>query len=180
MPKGTKYEKGLYRVRLSNDQRFDESEKKKTPFFEIGFQVLHRKDPVTNEPVKCPQEYRKTVQYLTEKTIQYVAPKLKALGMEGDFRRYDPSRGDHISLAGREVDMWCGGQDSNGYDMWEPSARREREVKPSNPQVTSRLDNVFSGVLGKTSPKPAPKQEAAQETVQELAPESQVEPDLPF
>lgn len=169
------YPKGLYEVELLKGQRFDQLATG-TDLFEIDFRVEARFDAATRQKVELPKEEqfpRKTTIWLTEKAKPQSIPRLKALGVEGNLRQYDPTREGFVCLAGRKVKMFCDGQDDKGYDKWSvfvPSDKA-RAPRPAKAGVASKLDNLWGNALGATK---------REETAPVTTTEAQGEPSLPW
>jgi hypothetical protein len=152
-----KYQKGLYKARIT-DQRFGESKKKGTPYFEVDFKVVARFDSATNAEVACEESSRSVQVYITEgKGLEIAVSRLKALGVEGSFSQYNPANANHTSLKDREIKVWCKGPNAQGYDEWEVFVPSDKARKPreSNPAVAAKLDNLFGSKLGGTPPAPS-------------------------
>lgn len=151
------FQKGLYEVELTA-QRFGVSEKKGTPYFEVDFRVTGRFDPASKELVSVEPGNRNTRIYLKAggDAEKISLERLRALGIEGSFRQYDPSQAGFTNMAGKRVKMWNKGPNEQGYDEWNVFVPSDKERKPrvSNPEVAAKLDNIFGGKLGGTPPAP--------------------------
>lgn len=151
------FAKGLYETEITA-QRFGASESKGTPFFEIDFRVVGKYDPATRELAAIDPGNRSCRIYLKAggEAEKIALDRLKALGIEGNFRQYDPTNPSHTSLAGKKVKMWNKGPNAKGYDEWNVFVPSDKERKPrvSDPNVAAKLDNIFGGKLGGTPPAP--------------------------
>lgn len=85
------------------------SEQKGTPLVAIFFEVTHKKEK--GEYVEIDPVERNMTWYFTEKTMEFVLPKLDKLGLdtskEGELDRLDEDHNNTISFAGKEVELYC-------------------------------------------------------------------------
>lgn len=100
---------------------------------------------------------------ITEKTVAFIAAKLKILGFEGQVSQLDASHPNPISLSGQQVELWCKhepGLDGGMRERWDLSnAGGAREVTPLNAKETRELDALFGKALGGARAEKAAKVE---------------------
>jgi len=172
----TFFDEGRYRGRVAS-QALGESSKG-NPQFVLSFDLLGRYDTAAAEGLAECEAYERTMWLtITDKTVEFIADDLSALGFTGgSFGRLDPNHTNHQSFVGQEVDVFC------EYDVWQ-DVRRERwrlssgggfVVKPLDADKVRTLDALFGSAL-----KPAPAA-AADELTKEAAATVVTGDEIPF
>jgi len=166
------YAPGIYRCQVSS-QAMGESGTGK-PQFVLRFMVLAT---ANGESVK--QYERSHYRTITDKTAQYFAQDLRALGYQHQtFKLLDPSTPGFHDFAGQQVEMVCNHEPDQKGEL------RERwgvvssgaAVKPLSQQKLRELDNLFGKHL-----KSAPAASSAAPTAPvNASPFEITDDDIPF
>jgi len=114
----------------------------------IKFRVLRCTQPAG----EVAEQYERTV-YLavTEKTFQYLIPKLEAIGYNRDGLRFlnleDPQ---HHDLRGQEVEMYCQHENDNTdatkqREKWDIAARQSKalDLTPADAKALRTMDALY-------------------------------------
>jgi hypothetical protein len=106
----------------------------------------------TNYVAHSVQYERSIYMALTEKTMQYVVPKLQQLGFTGQsISQLDPSHPHHQSFVGNQVDLWCAHEndDKGGVrEKWNISRPQSAmEITPLDSKQVRELDSLFGRAL---------------------------------
>lgn len=143
------YEPGRYACKVTA-QALGEA-KTGNPQFVLQFMVMGKVDP--DDPSKfipAPAQYERThYRTITEKTIEYFAEDLKALGFTGaSFKDLDPATPNFYDFKGQDVDMFCvheKNQDGDGLrEKWGVARQGGAlEVKPLEAKKVRDLDNLY-------------------------------------
>lgn len=128
----------------------------------LKFRVLEEEN---GAPVQ--QQYERSVFLtITENTIKYLVPKLKAIGYTRDsFAYIDTSRSNHHSLISERAIFVCKHETNNDgltREKWDVGISESGpiEVKPLEPSKLRKLDSLFGKELKQLSVN-APKPEAS-------------------
>lgn len=156
------YEPGRYRLKVLN-QGFSESKTKGTPFFFLECEPVAQLEG--DNAYQVENTYPRTISlYITDKTADNVADKLKALGwVGGRWGSLDPNKPSFHSFIGTEIEAVCKHEpgingDGKLYEKWDLPWGGDYEPTISNPTIASKLDSLF----GKAAkPSPAAKKPAA-------------------
>lgn len=124
----------------------------------LKFKVLRGTQP----DVEVIQYERTVFLAVTEKTMQYVVPKLQALGYTRDALRFlnleDPN---HHDLRGTEAVMFCKhetGQDGVLREKWDvASGSKALELTPPDPKALRTMDQLFAKARKDAGMVSAPK-----------------------
>lgn len=157
MSQGPHYAAGRYRCEITNHGLTKASTG--TVQIVIKFRVLESINP----RVPIEQNYeRMAFLPVTEKTMEYLIPKLEALGYSRDSIRFlDLDNPQCHDLRGTTAEFFCkheAGQDGSMRERWDvctPSAAME--LKPPDPQDIRRLDMLFGRARKTGSPASRPK-----------------------
>lgn len=149
------YAKGTYKARIV-EQGFGESQnEKRTPFFEIVFEVLASVDPVTGATEPTTEQYKRRCRvYLTENTYEKFAKgQLEAIGWNGtSLSALDPNNSGYQDLSGNEITVYCSHEadrknPNETYETWAISDGKGGgggKVKAAKQEGVSRdLDRLF-------------------------------------
>ncbi len=160
------YEAGTYRGPIVRVQ-VGESKEKGTPQIVFTFEVNERKVGDDWEPMDGQE--RSVFRYLTDKTAEYVAKDLKALGYPfHTFDQIDPEHSQAHNFVGTEVPVRLKYEPYQGEDKekWEFAfGGGGLEVKPLARSKFAGLNAAFGKHLkaagGAAVPPPPPRQHAA-------------------
>lgn len=127
-----------------------------TPQFILRVKILGIPEGETYSTHRTQYE-RSIYMALTEKTMQYVVPKLQQLGFTGQsISQLDPSHPHHQSFVGNQVDLWCAHEnDTKGgvREKWSISRpQSEMQITPLDSKQVRELDSLFGKALGKSAP----------------------------
>lgn len=142
------YGAGTYRCQITG-QAFGKQGAKNTPYFALQIKVLGYYHPETGDFHPENANYDREVKlWITEKTVEHVVPKLRAIGYEGSsFKTIDPATPDYQSFAGVETDFVCQIENNNGkdYEKWDfPMMSQAIE---NTVGVSRELDTLFGKKL---------------------------------
>ena len=161
MPSKPFYDIGRYVCRLG---AHDIIEKPKGPQLTIRFSVLGVYDNMGEvQPVRS---YERTYyRVINENTGEYAIEDLKNLGYDREsFTALDPADPNGFVFMGREVDMWCGHEntdDGGQKEKWSVAKHADNsraiEGKRADRKQLRSLDNLFGKALKSSTPKPAAK-----------------------
>lgn len=173
------YETGHYLFRVTN-QGFGESSEKKTPFFFLeGMPVaqLEQGERLDIEGTSYPRTIKL---YITEKTSEMVAEKLRLVGWPGGrWSSLNLDNKDAYSFADQEIEAVCSHEpglknDGKMYDKWDlPMPAGSGGRLQSDPSIASRLDALY----GRTA---APKKLAKASNGAKAAVATNGGDDIPF
>lgn len=120
----------------------------------IRVKILGIPDGPEFQPHK--QQYERSIYwYITEKTMPFIVEKLQLLEFAGTkFSQIDPSNPYHVSLVGKQVDLWCKhevGQNGQTQEKWDISNGGPKPLEALDAKEMRQLDSLF----GKALIKPA-------------------------
>lgn len=125
------------------------------------------------QPARDVKQYERSI-YLTvtEKTMEYLVPKLQALGYHRDALRFlDLSQSQHHDLRGQQAEIFCKheeGNDGNLREKWDIASSQSKPLDLVAPdsKVLRQLDALFGrqvknsgGVVKPVAAKAAPADE---------------------
>jgi hypothetical protein len=89
---------------------------------------------------------------ITDKTIDFVIPKLEAIGFTGSsFGQIDPAHAQSVNLVGQQVDLWCKhetGQDGQLREKWDISTGLKGvQTEALTTKEIRQLDTLFGKAL---------------------------------
>lgn len=95
-------------------------------------------------------QYERTLYLaLTDKTMEYVVPKLQGIGYTRDSLKYlDPSEPNHHSFAGQQIEVFCNhenNRDGVPQEKWDIARQGSKplEVTPVDKSALRSLDLLF-------------------------------------
>lgn len=118
------------------------------PQFVINFIPAYKKGP-KGAKEECPNDPRSVYRVITDKTIEYFANDLKALGYDRDtFDDLDPTSPNAFNFEGIEIEvrMKLETYDGRERERWE-LAMVKTEIKPLERQGISALNAQFANKL---------------------------------
>lgn len=129
----------------------------------IKFKVLECLQP---EGDVSAQYERTAFLPVTEKTMEYLVPKLQSLGYERDSIKYlNLNEPQHVDLRGQYGEFYCkheSNQDGNMREKWDVShggTSKPLDLKPPDAREIRNLDMLFGKArkaAGTTKPQSAP------------------------
>ena len=137
----TQFEEGRYRVRIVN-QRFIESQQKKTPGFMLTFRVLCNLE----QPEASVKSYQRDVTWwITEKTVKRVLHELRALGYTGTtLSGVDPDTKDFYDFRSQEIELACKherNEKDEVFELWSFESSKPKLEDKSQLDYFDRLLN---------------------------------------
>lgn len=168
MASGPFYEVGLHVGEITSQAVTKASTGTKQ--FVIGVKILGAVN-VKGEMVAHRQQYNRSIFWaVTEKTVPFVIEKLNTLEFEGTAAsQFDPHHPHHVSMVGRQVDLWCrheqrqSGEWGEKWDVSTGGGGREYEELPA--KEMRELDALFGKALtgAKKAQQPASYQPGSAE-----------------
>ena len=164
------HEEGFYNCRIVA-QRFGESQKKSTPYFQLSVIPVEKINTATQEktPLAGDQQRESEPMYITpdtmnptDKSPDPVFPsKMRAIvgSDDWDFDRLgDPMHPKYINLVGRTVTMLNKPEadkkdPTKFYDRFDVFSQTPRTPPKSDPNVAKKLQTLYGGNMAR---KPAP------------------------
>ena len=155
------YQNGKYYGRIT-DQAFGKSKNKGTPEIQIRFAVLGGINPADpcGELLSVPQGERTAYLYITEKTAEYVARDLAAIGYSSEgFGRLDPNTEGYCNLTGHEAEFYCQSEmyEDEEREKWSVARDTALQSTPLDAKEVRQLDALYGKELKKQA-KDAPKE----------------------
>lgn len=161
------YNPGRYWCKVTS-QGFNKSKEKGTPFFFLAikpYEIFVTEEEC--EPVDGNYE-RKIDLYITDKTIENVVGKLRAMGWTGDdFRDLEPANPDGHSFVGKEIVVHCKHEQVGDkvYDKWELPGTGGGPDIDNDPNVSRTLNAMFGKALKGNGNAPKKAKPPVKETV---------------
>lgn len=157
------YDVGLYLGQVTS-QAMGETKNGNTQFV-LTFNVLGKIDQTEPDKlIQCKPGQRSCFMVFTEKTIDFLLEQLQSIGFhKPSFSFLDPSRPDHQSFVGQEIEFWCKHSEYEGKwsEKWSISnGGGGLNLTPAKPAAIRKLDALFEKKL-KALAKDAPKAEPA-------------------
>jgi hypothetical protein len=156
----TTYTPGRYLAQI-REQGFGLSEARGTPYLFLLVKILARVDE-QGQQQSCPQYEREYRRYLSAETgAGILQGDLHALGIQvTDLTQLDPATPGHISLVGREIEVFCEIESYKGkqQERWGiPRPRKKLDVNALR-SLSDQFRHIFAG--GHSQPKPSAEPQA--------------------
>jgi hypothetical protein len=157
----TTYANGKYLGEVI-DQGFEETTKKKAPYFFLQLRILGRYDD-GGELQDCPRYERTFKQYVnTETGVSILRGQLDTLGVEApNLSSLAPGAAGHVSLVGRKIQVTCDHEPYEGKlsERWGiPRPRNNTLPLEDLRGLDDKFGHLFRDDNGKPKPPPpAPK-----------------------
>jgi hypothetical protein len=139
------YEQGAYDATVMS-QGFGKSEKRGTPYFWLEVEPFALIDKYTGEKKEVGRQPRTIYVYITEKTIEFVAENLAAIGYNGSsFSDLDPVNEGHHSFVGQEIRAYCKHEEYDGdmREKWQISGGGGPSHEPLGKSAQMAIDKLF-------------------------------------
>lgn len=180
------YDVGLYLGQVTA-QAMGETKNGNTQFV-LTFNVLGKIDQTEPDKlIQCKQGQRSVFMVFTEKTIEFLVEQLQSIGFhKPSFSFLDPSRPDHQSFIGQEIEVWCAHKEYEGNprEQWSISnGGGGLNLKPAQPASIRKLDAMFGAKLkgaASESTKASKAKQAAPVTNTEAVEAAAGGEDIPF
>lgn len=177
MSNGPFYERGLYRGRIV-DQGLTKASTG-TVQIALKIQVMECLQPQH----ELEQQYERSIfMPITEKTMEYLVPKLEALGYTRDSIKYlNLNESNCHDLRGTEADFFCkheSGQDGQLREKWDVATgggSKPLDLKPPDARELRNLDMLF----GRARKAAAVPVSAPRQRTQTTAAATATAPDFP-
>lgn len=169
------YDVGLYLGQVTA-QAMGETKNGNTQFV-LTFNVLGKIDQTEPDKlIQCEQYQRSVFMVFTEKTIDFLLEQLQSIGFhKPSFSFLDPSRPDHQSFVGQEIEFWCKHSEWEGKVSEKWSISNGGGMKPVQPAAIRKLDAMYGAKLkgaAVESTKSSKTKQAASVESEEVTPEN--------
>lgn len=144
MADGPYYAKGRYRAQVK-EQALGQAQTGTTQFA-VKVTILECLTPLSEV-----SQYDRTIYLaITDKTMEYVVPKLQGIGYTRDSLKYlDPKEPNHHSFVGQEIEVFCNHENNRDgvlQEKWDIARQGSKplDVKPADKNAIRTLDMLFS------------------------------------
>lgn len=162
------YNQGLYLGTVVSQAMSETSNG--NPQFVLTFNVVGKVDQTQPDTIlSCQEGQRSVFMVFTEKTIDFSLEALKSIGFyKPSFSFLDPSRPDHQSFVGKEIEVWCAHKpyENELREKWTISnGGGGLNLKPIQSATMRKLDSMFGGKLKSVIPDQPPEKVTVRERI---------------